>query len=105
TRLREQPLAWSMVVVIGANVAVFWALANAAADGSVALGTLVVYAMSAIGTSMIAFGGLSWAMDGVAAPVAAVLHLGPDMARIGALASGSQLVEGKPSREIRFRDV
>src|SRR6266545_2713989 len=104
-RLREQPLAWSMVVVIGANVAVFWALANAAADGSVDLGALVVYAMSAIGTSMIAFGGLSWAMDGVAAPVAAVLRLGPDMARTGALKLGRHPANGLPAHQIRFRDV
>ena len=37
---------------------------------------------------MIAFGGLSWALDGAAAPVAAVLRLEPDMRREGALARG-----------------
>src|SRR5216684_4822004 len=33
TRLRERPLLWSMLLVIGANVVVFWSLASAAADG------------------------------------------------------------------------
>jgi ABC-type multidrug transport system fused ATPase/permease subunit len=105
TRLRERPLLWSMLLVIGANVAVFWSLASAAADGSLALGGLVVYALSAVGTSMIAFGGLSWALDGVAAPVAAVLRLGPDMARAGALPSGAGPADGAPRRGIRFRNV
>src|SRR5438477_10602655 len=68
TRLRERPLAWSVLVVIGANVVLFWSLANAAADGSLDLGRLVTFGQSAVGASMIAFGGLSWAMDGAAAP-------------------------------------
>src|SRR5262249_35670282 len=80
TRLRERPLFWSMLLVIGANVAVFWSLATAAAGGTLGLGALVVYALSAVGTSKIAFGGLNWALDGVTAPVAAVLRLGPDIA-------------------------
>jgi ABC-type multidrug transport system fused ATPase/permease subunit len=105
TRLREKPMVWSMLLVIGANVVVFWSLANAAADGALDLGALVVYALSAIGTSTIAFGGLNWAFDGVAAPVAAVLRLGPDMTRAGALPSGTRPADGMPAREIRFRDV
>ncbi|HEY3078535.1 MAG TPA: ABC transporter ATP-binding protein [Chloroflexota bacterium] len=105
TRLREKPLAWSMLLVVGANVALFWSLASAAVGGSLDLGALVVYALSAVGTSMIAFGGLNWALDGVAAPVAAVLRLEPDMARAGALPSGSRPAEGVPAHEIRFRDV
>src|ERR1700731_3855271 len=50
TRLRERPLVWCMLLVIGANVLVFWSLASAAADGSLDLGGLVIYAQSAIGT-------------------------------------------------------
>src|SRR6185312_5228807 len=99
TRLRQRPL------VSGANVVVFWSLANAAASGRLGLGPLVVYAMSAVGTSMIAFGGLNWALDGVVAPVAAVLRLGPAMQRGGALPSGDLPADGMPAREIRFRDV
>src|SRR3984957_3435682 len=53
TRLRERPGLWSMLLVIGANVIVFWALASAAVDGRLDLGHLVMFAQSAIGTSMI----------------------------------------------------
>ncbi len=106
TRLRERPLAWSLLLVTSANVIVFWSLASAAADGSLDLGRIVVYAQCAVGTSLIAFGGLNWAMDGAAAPVAAVLRLEPAMASAGALASGRRrLVDDGPAREIRFRDV
>ena len=48
--------------------------------GRISLGEAVVFAQSAVGASMIAFGGLSWALDGAAAPVAAVLRLEPAMA-------------------------
>ena len=37
TRLREKPMLWSLLLVIGANVLVFWSLASAAADGSLDL--------------------------------------------------------------------
>src|SRR6185295_7655006 len=74
TRLREKPVLWSMLLVIGANVLVFWSLASAVNSGRIDLGMLVIYAQSAVGTSMIAFGGLNWALDGSAAPVAAVLR-------------------------------
>src|SRR5580693_3544657 len=77
TRLRERPVLWSMLLVIGANVLVFWSLGSAAANGRVSLGEAVVFAQSAVGVSMIAFGGFSWALDGAAAPVAAVMRLEP----------------------------
>ena len=32
TRLREKPVLWSLLLVVGANLAVFWSLANAAAQ-------------------------------------------------------------------------
>jgi ABC-type multidrug transport system fused ATPase/permease subunit len=105
TRLREKPLLWSLLLVIGANVLVLWWLAADASGGRLALGTLVIYAQSAVGASMIAFGGLNWALDGSAAPVAAVLRLEPAMAAGGALPSGTRQAAGKPAREIRFRDV
>src|SRR4051794_26872151 len=90
TRLREKPVLWSMLLVIGANVLVFGSLASAVPGGRIDLGSLVIFAQSAIGTSMIAFGGLNWALDGSAAPVAAVLRLGPAMAAEGALTSGTR---------------
>jgi ABC-type multidrug transport system fused ATPase/permease subunit len=105
TRLRERPLVWSLLLVTGANVIVFWSLASAVASGSLDLGRLVVFAQCAVGTSLIAFGGLNWAMDSAAAPVAAVLRLEPAMAPAGALSSGRRPADGLPAREIRFRDV
>src|SRR6202171_3190193 len=104
TRLREKSVIWSMLLVIGANVVVFWLLATSAAAGTIDLGALVIYAQSAVGTSMIAFGGLNWALDGSAAPVAAVLRLEPAMRRAGKLQSGTRLAYGTPAHEIRFRD-
>ena len=70
-----------------ANVVVFWLLASAAAHGRISLGEAVVYVQSAVGVSMIAFGGFSWALDGSAAPVAAVLRLEPAMRPAGALST------------------
>jgi ATP-binding cassette, subfamily B, bacterial len=105
TRLREKPVLWSLLIVAGASIVVFWSLASAAADGSLTLARLVVFAQAAVGTSMIAFGGLNWALDGSAAPAAAVLRLEPAMAPAGALPSGSRPAAGLPAREVRFRDV
>jgi ABC-type multidrug transport system fused ATPase/permease subunit len=107
TRLREKPVIWCLLLLAVANVGVFWSLAGAAADGRLDLGRLVVYAQVAVGTSMIAFGGLNWALDGAAAPVAAVLRLEPAMGLAGALAAPKQPrpTDGLPVREIRFRDL
>jgi len=105
TRLRERPVAWSLVLVVAANMVVFWSLANAATDGTLALDWVVTYATATVTTSMIAFGGLSWALDGAAAPVAATLRLEESMGPAGSLARGSRLALGMPAREIRFRNV
>ena len=105
TRLRERPVIWSLLIVGFANIVVFWALAEAAASGRITLGEVVVYMQSAVGVSMIAFGGFSWALDGAAAPVAAVLRLEAAMRPAGALPSGDRRAEGAPAREIRLRDV
>jgi ABC-type multidrug transport system fused ATPase/permease subunit len=96
---------WSMLLVIAANVVVFWSLAEAASNGRLPLGEVVLFAQCAVGTSMIAFGGLNWALDGAAAPVAAVLRLEPAMGPAGALSSGTRSAAGMPAREIRFRDL
>jgi ATP-binding cassette subfamily B protein len=105
TRLRQRPVLWSMLLIVGANLIVFWALAHSAVNGRLDLGHLVMFAQSAIGTSMIAFGGLNWALDGAAAPAAAVLRLEPAMEPAGALSSGTLAATGKPAREVRFRNV
>ncbi len=105
TRLREQPVLWSLLLVIAANVLVFWSLGDAALDGHLTLGRLVTFASAAIATSTIAFGGLSWALQGADAPVGAVLRLEAAMAPTGALVRGSGPATGLPAREIRFRGV
>jgi ATP-binding cassette subfamily B protein len=105
TRLRERPVAWSMLIVTVANVAVFWALGRDVMAGRIDLGQVVMFAQCAIGASMIAFGGLNWALDGAAAPVTAVLKLQSAMAPAGALRSGDREAAGAPSRDVRFRNV
>jgi ATP-binding cassette subfamily B protein len=105
TRLRERPLAASLILVVAANVIVFWSLGAAAADGQLSLGRLVTFASAAVSTSMVAFGGLSWALDSAAPPAAAVLRLQAAMAPAGALAHGSRRATGLPAREIRFRNL
>ncbi|MEX2284193.1 MAG: ABC transporter ATP-binding protein [Gemmatimonadota bacterium] len=105
TRLREKPVLWSVLIVLAAHVVVFWSLAHAATTGSVSLAQVVVFAQTAVGISMIAFGGINWAFDGAAAPVAAVLRLEDAMAPAGALPSGQHSAAGAPSHAIRFRDL
>jgi ATP-binding cassette subfamily B protein len=105
TRLREKPMVWSLLIVLGANVLVFWSLAAAVSGGRISLAEVVVFTQAAVGVSLLAFGGFSWALDGAAAPVAAVLRLEPTMAVAGALPSGQRRAESLPAREIRFRDV
>jgi len=108
TRLRERPLVWSLWLVVLANLAVLGSLAAAAASGEVDLGRAIVFAQCAVGTSAVAFGGLSWALDGASAPVAAVARLGPAMRERGALVvSGptGRAAQGLPAREVRFRGV
>jgi ATP-binding cassette subfamily B protein len=105
TRLRERPVAWSTLLVTTANLAVFWAIADAVAGGRISLGSAVVFAQSAVGVSLMAFGGLNWALDGAAAPVGAVLRLEPAMATAGALTPGTRGAAGLPLGEVRFRGV
>jgi ABC-type multidrug transport system fused ATPase/permease subunit len=105
TRLRERSVLWSMLLVVSANLVVFGLLASSAAHGRTSLGDVVIYVQSAVGVSMIAFGGFSWALDGAAAPVAAVLRLEPAMRPAGALPSGSRPAPAAHAPEIRLRDV
>lgn len=105
TRLRERPLVWCVLIVTSVNLLIFMSLAVAAASGRLDLGQLVMYAQAAIGTSAIAFGGFSWALDAASAPVAAVARLEPAMAIAGRLRDGSRSAEGHPAQSIHFRDV
>ena len=105
TRLRERSVLTSLVVVLAANGLVFWAMTDATLDGRLALSQTITFAQAAVGASLIAFGGLNWALDGAAAPTAAVHRLRPAMGPAGALARGDAPAAGRPGREIRFRDV
>src|SRR5262245_16118459 len=113
TRLRERPVVWSLLIVLSANVIVFWSLASSAANGTLPLDRMVTFASAAVATSMIAFGGLSWALDGASAPAAAVLRLRPAMDRAGALGTeGGRRGDGDraavarlPARDIHFNKV
>ena len=107
TRLRERPVRacawWSSRP---RTLAVFGALGFAATSGRLPLEELVVYAQVALGVSLVAFGGLNWALDGAAAPVAAVDRLGPAMAPRGALVVGrrARRAAGR-AREVVLREV
>lgn len=105
TRLRERPLVWSALLVTAANILVFWLLASNTANGSIQLGSAVIFAQCALGTSLIAFGGFNWALDWAASPVEAVLRLDGVMNEVGMLRSGTRNPDKLPAREIRFRDV
>ena len=106
TRLRERPLAVCMLLVLAANAVVFGYLANQVTGGGLSLAQAVVYAQVAVGTSLIAFGGLNWALDGAAAPTAAVLRLQAAATSAGGLEQRSERpADGMPAAQIRFRDV
>ena len=105
TRMRERSVLASLALVLAANALVLWALASAALDHRLALSGLVVYASAAVGTSMIAFGGLNWALDSAAAPVAAVARLKAAMGRAGTITPGTRPADGMPAHQISFREV
>jgi len=105
TRLRERPVLWSLLLVLSANVLVFGALAFDASRGKLDLARLVTFASAAVGTSMIAFGGLSWALDCAAAPTGAVLRLQGSMESTGGLKPGTRSADGMPAGEVRFRQL
>ncbi|MEA3055799.1 MAG: ATP-binding cassette, subfamily bacterial, partial [Actinomycetota bacterium] len=105
TKMRERSVLASLAVVAFANIVVLLSLASAVNSGRIDLGAVVVFVQAALGSSMIAFGGLNWALDGGAAPCAAVLRLKSAMAPAGALSPGHLPADGMPAREVRFRNV
>lgn len=104
TRLRERPVVWSLLVVLAANSLVFWRIAEASLAGSADLGAAVVYLQAAIGASAIAFGGLSWALDSAAAPVAAVERVGAAVSDLAPIQTGDAVTAPGPV-SIRFDNV
>src|SRR5215472_3216789 len=106
TRLRERSVLTSLAIVLAANGLVLWALGSAALDHRLSLGALVAYASAVAGASMIAFGGLNWALDGAAAPVAAVARLKAAMSQAGTITErGHEPADGMPARSITFKNV
>ncbi|MFY9669787.1 MAG: ABC transporter ATP-binding protein [Trebonia sp.] len=106
TRMRERSVLVSLAIVLAANGLVLWMLGSAALDHRLSLGALVAYASAVAGASMIAFGGLNWALDGAAAPVAAVARLKAAMSKAGTITErGHNPADGMPSQNIAFRDV
>ena len=106
TRLRQQPLRWTIAILVTANGLLFWSLARDAAAGRIGLGAAVTFATAALGTSSLAFGGLNWALSWAAEAVVAVRKLEGEMADAGSLPSGPTLATpGMPASEIRFRSV
>jgi ATP-binding cassette subfamily B protein len=103
TRLREKSVLACLALVLGANLLVFWTLADAAADASLSTGRAVVFVQAAIGVSAIAFGGLNWALDGASAPVAALNRVAGAIAA-GNLAAGTQAPPAE-APELHFREV
>jgi ABC-type multidrug transport system fused ATPase/permease subunit len=117
TRLRERSLSGALVIVLVANALLFVDLARQGYAGDLGLQSVVTYAGAAFGASAIAFGGLSWALDGAAAPVVSIERLEVEMATAGALSGAGSRDLDRPDRrepldpagssapEIRFRDV
>jgi ABC-type multidrug transport system fused ATPase/permease subunit len=105
TRLREKSVLGCLVIVAAANVVVFWLLARGASRGELSAAAIVVYVQAAVGVSSVAFGGLNWALDGAAAPVAALARLEAAVGPAGALAPGAGLERPPGAAELRFADV
>ena len=105
TRLRQRPLALSLTLVTVANVIVFVSLGYDATQGNLELQELVIFAAAAMTASMIAFGGLSWALDGAAAPAGAVLRLQPSMAEAGHLQDSAKSADDLPARSVEFKNL
>ena len=105
TRLREKSVLGALLIVTSANLLVFWLIARSAIDGDVSTARVVVFVQAAIGVSALAFGGLSWALDGASAPVAALERLERAVGDAGALRPGAGGDRPRGAAALRFRDV
>lgn len=107
TRLREKSVLGCLAIVSVTNVVVLWALADAAADGRLSLARTLVFVQAVMGASTIAFGGLNWALDGAAAPVAALERLQRAVDETPDLRRAEPMVTQAPDRapELRFDGV
>lgn len=105
TRLRRRPLGRALVILLLANGLTVWSIATAATAGRISPAELVVFGQAIVGASLIAFGGLNWALPIAADSVALILSLDESMAAAGRLVSGAQPAEEMPSRDVVFRNV
>ena len=108
TRLRERPVVWCLILILTGNLLVFGVMGWQVTSGILPLDRLVTFVVVATAISRIAFGGFSWALDGAAAPVAAVQRLEPAMSPRGALASPPGQPEpaiGRPAECITVREL
>jgi ATP-binding cassette subfamily B protein len=105
TKLREQSVAACLGIVLVVNLFVFWLIADAAADGTISSARVVVFIQAAIGVSSIAFGGLNWALDGSAAPVAALHRLQTALDEQDKVEGGGAVEAPSDAPELRFRGV
>jgi ABC-type multidrug transport system fused ATPase/permease subunit len=102
-RLKQRPLSWSVITILGGNAIVFWSL-GANAD-VLSTQQLVVFAQAAVGCSALAFSEFDWWFRGSAEPIPRVLDLGDRMIPAGALAGGTGDATDAPQREVRFENV
>ena len=105
TRLRRKPLRWTIALLVAANSILLWSLARDALAGLIGIGEVVLFVSAAIGTSALAFGGLSWALPPAAHSVATALDLEVQMAAAGHLSTGTGRTDGLPQESLRFRQV
>jgi ATP-binding cassette, subfamily B, bacterial len=107
TKLREKSVISCLVIVACANVVVFWFLGSQAAGASMSTARTLIFAQAIVGVASIAFGGLNWALDGAAAPVAALDRLEAAASQAGALmsASASHGAALSSAPELRFDGV
>ena len=103
TRLRERPVIWCFLIIVTTNGLVFWALAHDALVGNVSLSAAIVFAQTAVGTSMLGVAGFSWAHATASQPVGAVMRLEPAMAAAGALDPRQRFARGhaRPGDSLR----
>jgi len=104
-RLRERPMIWSTVLLVGLNLGLFGLLARDATAGVIDLAEIAVYAQAAVGVAALAFGGLNWALPPAAESVALVEGLRHSMAVEGRLTEGQIGAEGMPAKALAFRNV
>ena len=105
TRLREKSVFLCMVLVTTANLIVFSSMAMDVTAGVLPLDRMVIYASLAFTSSMIAFGGLSWALDSASAPAGAVLRLKSTMQKVGSLVEGDIAAPPPGAKDIEIRNL